>query len=47
MECMACSDNVVRAGCTPKLKDKDVLCKMLTYKTIDTNILKGILSNII
>ena len=28
---MACSDNVVRAGLTPKFKDKDVLCSMLDY----------------
>ena len=33
VECMACSDNVVRAGLTPKLKDKDTLVKMLTYST--------------
>ena len=31
IECMACSDNVVRAGLTPKFKDKDTLCDMLTY----------------
>jgi mannose-6-phosphate isomerase len=31
IECMACSDNVVRAGLTPKFKDKDVLCSMLDY----------------
>ena len=28
---MACSDNVVRAGLTPKYRDKDTLCQMLTY----------------
>lgn len=28
---MATSDNVVRAGLTPKLRDTDVLCDMLTY----------------
>ena len=28
---MACSDNVVRAGLTPKYKDVDVLCSMLNY----------------
>eukprot|EP00730_Choanoeca_flexa_P010065 TRINITY_DN15087_c0_g1_i1.p1 TRINITY_DN15087_c0_g1~~TRINITY_DN15087_c0_g1_i1.p1 ORF type:complete len:414 (+),score=111.46 TRINITY_DN15087_c0_g1_i1:36-1277(+) len=33
VECMACSDNVVRAGCTPKFKDVDNLCQMLTYET--------------
>ena len=32
MECMACSDNVVRAGLTPKLKDVDTLCEMLDYR---------------
>lgn len=32
IECMALSDNVVRAGLTPKLKDVNVLCNMLTYK---------------
>ena len=31
-EIMACSDNVVRAGCTPKLRDTDTLCEMLTYR---------------
>ncbi|XP_070539004.1 mannose-6-phosphate isomerase-like [Ptychodera flava] len=30
-ECMACSDNVVRAGLTPKYKDVPTLCEMLTY----------------
>jgi mannose-6-phosphate isomerase len=33
LECMACSDNVVRAGLTPKLKDVDTLVHMLTYQT--------------
>jgi mannose-6-phosphate isomerase len=31
VECMANSDNVVRAGLTPKLKDVDTLTSMLTY----------------
>ena len=31
IECMAASDNVVRAGFTPKFKDVDVLVDMLTY----------------
>ncbi|KAF2882815.1 hypothetical protein ILUMI_23327 [Ignelater luminosus] len=31
VECMACSDNVVRAGLTPKYKDVETLCFMLTY----------------
>ncbi|KAI7905135.1 phosphomannose isomerase type I [Cokeromyces recurvatus] len=32
VECMATSDNVVRAGLTPKFKDVDVLVDMLTYR---------------
>ena len=32
MECMASSDNVVRAGLTPKFKDVSTLCSMLSYK---------------
>eukprot|EP00124_Ichthyophonus_hoferi_P001753 Ihof_evm3s101 gene=Ihof_evmTU3s101 len=32
VECMACSDNVVRAGLTPKFKDVENLLSMLTYK---------------
>ncbi|CAG0893905.1 unnamed protein product [Darwinula stevensoni] len=31
VECMACSDNVVRAGLTPKFKDVDTLLSMLDY----------------
>eukprot|EP00951_Prasinocladus_malaysianus_P047542 scaffold650896_cov46-Prasinocladus_malaysianus.AAC.1 len=31
VEIMATSDNVVRAGLTPKLKDVQVLLDMLTY----------------
>ncbi|KAF2861502.1 mannose-6-phosphate isomerase [Piedraia hortae CBS 480.64] len=31
LECMASSDNVVRAGFTPKFKDVDTLTSMLTY----------------
>lgn len=31
IECMACSDNVVRAGLTPKFKDVNNLVDMLTY----------------
>lgn len=33
VECMAASDNVVRAGLTPKFKDVDVLVDMLTYQS--------------
>lgn len=35
IECMACSDNVVRAGLTPKYKDVETLCEMLNYKGDD------------
>mmetsp|Transcript_23425 Transcript_23425/g.32839 ORF Transcript_23425/g.32839 Transcript_23425/m.32839 type:complete len:557 (-) Transcript_23425:228-1898(-) len=42
LECMACSDNVVRAGLTPKLKDVDTLVKMLTYKSTLPNITRGV-----
>ncbi|KAL3266943.1 hypothetical protein HHI36_011093 [Cryptolaemus montrouzieri] len=31
VECMACSDNVVRAGLTPKFIDVETLVSMLTY----------------
>ncbi|CAK9816653.1 Mannose-6-phosphate isomerase [Anthophora plagiata] len=31
VECMACSDNVIRAGLTPKLKDVASLVEILTY----------------
>jgi len=41
LECMACSDNVVRAGLTPKLKDVDTLVKMLTYKCTMPEITRG------
>ncbi len=33
IECMACSDNVVRAGLTSKHKDAKTLVQMLTYTT--------------
>mmetsp|Transcript_67647 Transcript_67647/g.188764 ORF Transcript_67647/g.188764 Transcript_67647/m.188764 type:complete len:570 (+) Transcript_67647:77-1786(+) len=32
VECMACSDNVVRGGLTPKYKDVEILCEMLRYE---------------
>lgn len=41
LECMACSDNVVRAGLTPKPKDVEVLIKMLTYKCTMPEITNG------
>lgn len=31
IECMACSDNVIRAGLTPKYKDVDTLLEMLDF----------------
>lgn len=31
IECMACSDNTVRAGLTPKYIDVNTLCDMLNY----------------
>ena len=31
VECMAASDNVIRAGLTPKPRDTDALCASLTY----------------
>lgn len=41
VECMACSDNVVRAGLTPKYKDKDTLVDMLTYTSGPVDVLAG------
>lgn len=32
IECMACSDNVVRAGLTPKFKDVDTLLRLVSYE---------------
>lgn len=34
IECMACSDNVVRAGLTPKFKDIETLIEMLDYQPL-------------
>jgi len=33
VECMATSDNVVRAGLTPKYRDVNLLINMLTYES--------------
>lgn len=33
VECMALSDNVVRAGLTPKFRDVETLCNMLTFNS--------------
>ncbi|PRQ35554.1 putative mannose-6-phosphate isomerase [Rosa chinensis] len=41
IECMASSDNVVRAGLTPKHQDIKTLCSMLTYKQGFPEILRG------
>ncbi|KAI6205214.1 hypothetical protein M3Y94_00767500 [Aphelenchoides besseyi] len=34
VECMACSDNTIRAGLTPKFKDVETLCNSLTFRMI-------------
>jgi mannose-6-phosphate isomerase len=42
VECMANSDNVVRAGLTPKFKHVDTLVKMLTYRSEEpVRLIKG------
>ncbi|XP_004232352.1 mannose-6-phosphate isomerase 2 [Solanum lycopersicum] len=41
VECMATSDNVVRAGLTPKHRDVRTLCSMLTYRQGNPEILHG------
>lgn len=41
IECMACSDNVVRAGLTPKLRDTDVLCDIVEYVAQEPKIMTG------
>ena len=41
VEVMACSDNVVRMGCTPKLRDVEVLVEMLTYNSGKPKIMTG------
>ncbi|XP_042477203.1 mannose-6-phosphate isomerase 1-like [Macadamia integrifolia] len=45
IECMATSDNVVRAGLTPKYRDVQTLCSMLTYKQGFPGILQGVRLN--
>ena len=44
VECMANSDNVVRAGLTPKFKDVDVLTNMLTFESGKEWVFTGIAS---
>ena len=41
VECMAASDNVVRAGLTPKFKDVETLTSMLTYVDGPPHIVTG------
>ena len=41
IECMATSDNVIRAGLTPKLRDTKVLCESLTYSQEPPDLLHG------
>jgi len=41
IECMACSDNVVRAGLTPKHKDVNILVSMLTYESGKPQVMTG------
>ena len=41
VECMAASDNVVRAGLTPKFKDVDTLTTMLTYHDGPPHLIRG------
>lgn len=42
VECMATSDNVVRAGLTPKYRDTQTLCAMLSYKQGVPKVLSGV-----
>ena len=41
-ECMATSDNVVRAGCTPKFKDVNTLVTMLTYSSGEPHVVNPV-----
>ncbi|KAL2654275.1 hypothetical protein R1flu_022403 [Riccia fluitans] len=41
VECMATSDNVVRAGLTPKFRDTEILCSMLKYEQGLPDVLNG------
>ncbi|PSR87821.1 Mannose-6-phosphate isomerase [Actinidia chinensis var. chinensis] len=42
VECMATSDNVVRAGLTSKNLDVEILCSMLTYEQGFPEIMRGV-----
>ncbi|EFN52038.1 hypothetical protein CHLNCDRAFT_139231 [Chlorella variabilis] len=41
VECMATSDNVIRAGLTPKLRDVETLCESLTYRQGVPEVMEG------
>lgn len=41
VECMATSDNVIRAGLTPKFKDVNALCGSLTYRQGECPVMAG------
>lgn len=43
VECMALSDNVVRAGLTPKFRDVNTLCSMLTYNAAKPKMVQSFL----
>jgi len=45
VEVMACSDNVVRVGLTPKAKDTKTLLDMLTYNDMMPQVLNGVQTN--
>jgi mannose-6-phosphate isomerase len=45
IECMAISDNVVRAGLTPKFRDVDTLCRMLKYTSGKPSLLEPVKLN--
>lgn len=47
VECMANSDNVVRAGLTPKYKDVDTLLEMLNYEDGEPAVINDPESNIV
>ncbi|KAH0955816.1 hypothetical protein HN011_004240 [Eciton burchellii] len=40
VECMACSDNVIRAGLTPKLKDISTLIQTMSFECISSSAIK-------
>lgn len=35
MECVGCSNNTIRAACTPKFVDVDALCDTLNYRMVE------------